>query len=134
MRSVNSTRFVHTQPATIFHPTGLLLDRCFTPSDNATSLLVNHLLNDIFIDSNPRNNHKCSQICCQPTQILLGFPNTEDVKSSCPPDCAAMIEQYERLVSLSIFDEGEEATVNTIIIEFLPCSKVLEILSVGIYL
>ena len=134
MGSVNFARFVHTQPAVIYHPTGLMLDRDFMPAENATNLLVNHLLHNIFVEDNPRTDHKCSQLCCRPTQILLGFPHAEDVKSSCPPECAAIIEQYERLVSLAIYDEGEDVTINTIIIEFLPCNKIVEILAVGIYL
>ena len=135
MRNENITRFVHTQEAKVYHPSGLLIDRQYLPRGNATSLLVNHLLTDIFTKDNPRSGHKCNRICNQPSQILIGFPNSEDVKSSCPDECADMVDQYERLLSLFICDEGdEEVTITSMVFEFLPCSKVLEILSVSIYL
>lgn len=134
MRSGGVTRFVHTQQPKIYHPNGLLIDREHLPSGNATSLLINHLLTDIFTKDNPCDGHKCNKVCTRPTQIMIGFPNSEDLRSSCPEECMEIVDQYEKLLQLFLCDEDEELTIVTIVFEFLPCSKVLEILSVSIYL
>lgn len=132
---MKTTRFVHTQEPKIYHPNGLLIDRGYLPSGNATSLLVNHLLTDIFVKDNPRDGHVCNKFCSQPSQILIGFPNSEDVRSSVPEECLDIVDQYERLLSLFICDEDcEEVTIMSMVFEFLPCSKMMEILSVAIYL
>ena len=128
------TKFVHTQEPKIYHPNGLLMDKEIMPNKSATTLLINHLLHDMFIILNPRCGHKCTRVCYQPTQILIGYPKTEDLRNSCPSGCAEMVEQYEDLLSSLIDDEEWEVNIQTLVIEFLPCSEVLEILAVAIYL
>ena len=134
-KSNNSTRFAHAYNVPqIFLPNGLLLDRSFHPMDSSTRILINKLLTHIFLDFNPEIGHKCTSLCGQRSQLLLGFPNSEDVKSSCPPKDAEMIEQFERWMTLILCNHDEEVTLQSIVIEFLPCNKLVEVLSISFYL
>ena len=135
MRSGDNTRFVHAYRAPeIYLPNGLLLDRSFYPTNSATRVLINRMLKHLFLDFNPADGHRCTSLCGQPTQCLIGYPNSEDVRTACPSKDAEMIEKFEKWMTLILCDQDEEVTLQTMVLEFLPCNKVVEVLSVSFYL
>ena len=134
MKSGNSTRFVHAYAAPEFYlPNGLKLDRAYAPTDNLVRLLVNKLLKHAFSNLNPADGHRCTNFCRTPTRMLMGFPNSEDVKSACPANDAEKIEKFEKVMAWLICEQDEDMTLQSLILEFLPCNKVVEIISVSFY-
>ena len=135
MSSGLSTKIVHAYPhANIYLPNGLLLDRRYCPTSYASKIIINRMLTHLFVDFNPRDGHHCTSLCSQPTQCLIGFPNTENVRNSCPSLDAELVEQFEKWMSFIICEPDEEVTLQSLVVEFLPCSKVLEVISVSFYL
>ena len=135
MSSGITTKIVHAYPqADIYLPNGLLLDKRFCPTSYASKIIIDRLLTHLFVESNPRDGHRCTNLCSQTTQCLIGFPNTEDVRTSCPTRDAELVEQFEKWMSFIICEPDEEVTLQSLVIEFLPCSRVLEVLAVSFYL
>lgn len=129
------SKIAHAYPhANIFLPNGLMLDRRYCPTGCAIKILIDRMLTHLFLDCNPSDGHRCSSICAQPTQCLIGFPNTENVRTSCPPKDAELVEKFEKWMSFILCEPDEEVTLQTMVVEFLPCSRVLEVLSVSFYL
>ena len=135
MNSGLSTKIVHAYPhANIYLPNGLLLDRRFCPTSYASKMLISRMLTHFFVEFNPSDGHRCNSLCSQPTQCLIGFPDTENVRTSCPARSAELVEQFEKWMSFIICEPDEEVTLQSLVVEFLPCSRVLEVLSVSFYL
>ena len=135
MNSGNSARFVHAYDTPeIYLSNGLKLDKSCLPTDNLVRILINKLLKHAFANLNPADGHRCNTLCRTPTRMLMGFPNSEDVKSACPTSDAEKIEKFENVMSWLICEQDEDVTLNSLIIEFLPCNKVVEIISVSFYL
>ena len=65
---------------------------------------------------------------------MLGFPNSSDAKSACPVDTTTMIQEFEELLNAFYADPDEDLEVRTIMIDFTPCPKVVEIIKVAFYL
>ena len=129
-----ATRFVYTQPTTFYYGSGLKVSRSDEPSRMATQLFLNGLLEDMVVKVNPTRKHKCTSLCGHPVYVHLGFPNNRNVKSACPDASKALIEDFEDLLAVFLFENEERAEIQSIGLRILPCSKVLEIIDSAIFL
>ena len=129
-----ATRFIYAQPTTFYYGTGLKVSRRDEPSRMATQLFLNGLLEEMVVKVNPIRKHKCTSLCGQPVYIHLGFPNNHSVKSACPDASRGLLEDFEDLLAVFLYDNEERAEIQSIGLRILPCSKVLEIIDSAIYL
>ena len=128
-------KIILTQKPKIYHDNGIKVDWSDYPSNNAIAYFINNIVHDCFIRNNPPVTHKCNRLCHQPLQIMLGYPRNETVFESCGPDSRDMVMQFEKLLTVFLREENEdEVILRSMALQFLPCSKVTEILSVNIYL
>ena len=128
-------KIILTQKPKIYHSNGVKVDLSDYPSNNSMAYFINNIVYDCFIRSNPPSNHRCNRLCHQPVQIMLGFPKSETVFEACGPHSRDMVMQFEKLLTVFLREENEdEVILRSLVIHFLPCSKVTEILSVNIYL
>ena len=133
MSSVNEVIFM--KKPTIYHATGLILTGSNLPNPEC---LVSELLQDIFVTWNRPYPHRCTKMCRQMAQIFIGYPRTEDVKSSCSDRCEKAVRLFEHRITneLESLDQGEKEIleIQSIIIRFFPCVNYLEVVDAAIYL
>ena len=131
-----ATRFIFTKTPTIYHSTGLKLEKYECPCPKK---LIEELLKDLLISWNPPHLHKrCTSLCGQPVQLVIGYPKSVDVKTSCSELIERKVEEYENDATNSLADEDvwykEKVELHSLAIRFLPCVKVMEILDAALYL
>ena len=129
-----ATRYVFAQEATFYHACGLKIPRNSLPSKLATEYFFSELIDDILITENPVRKHRCTSLCGQPIYIHLGFPNNENVRSACPDASKELVGEFEELISNCVFGGDEKVDIQALGMRILPCSKVLEIIDLAIYL
>ena len=128
-------KIILTQKPKIYHANGIKVDWSDYPSNNSIAYFINNILHDCFLCNNPPSTHKCNRLCHQPVQIMLGYPRNETVFESCGPHSRDMVIQFEKLLTVFLREENEDDVIlRSLVIHFLPCSKVTEILSVNLYL
>ena len=128
------TRYVHACEPVVYHRNGLKVDKRDLPSVTATRYFINAILGDLFVKLNPIGKHTCNGLCGHVVQLYIGFPHSEDVKSSVPSVTRQMVSQYEDLLAMMVFDQKEEVELQSLGLRFLPCPKYLEIISVSLYM
>ena len=74
------TRFVYATPPTIYHQNGLEVAKRDMPSMVNVRRFLTTLIERVMVDRNPVDKHRCSAICGQPIQLILGFPHCSEVK------------------------------------------------------
>ena len=127
-------RFVYAKETRIFHRNGLQVQGPNKLKESSIKLFLNNLVGSFFLLTNTVRNHKCTSLCGQPVQFIIGFPHSTDVTGSVSPSCARMVEDFEELIKETIYDGHEDVELQTICIRMLPCSKCIEILESAIYL
>ena len=130
------TRFVFAKTPVVFHASGLILDRHECPCPKQ---LIEELLKDLIVTWNPPHLHRrCTALCGQPVQILMGYPKSVDVKSSCSELIEKKVMAYEEEATNCLADEDvwykEKVEMQSLVLRLLPCVKVMEILDAAIYL
>ena len=128
-------RIAFASNPTVFHPTGLKLKNSECPCPKQ---IIEELLKDLMHTYNPPGSHQCTSLCGQVTQLLIGCPHTEDLKSSVSELFEEKLQLFEELVTCYL-DDGEcwykeRMEVCTIAIRFLPCVKYMEVIDAAIYL
>ena len=127
-----ATRFIYTSKPQLFHSNGLKLAKHERPSETATQYLLNAIISELLLKVNPSKKHNCTSLCGQPAQILIGFPHSADVISSVSNETKKIIADFEDLLQKLIADGDEGVVIHSLAMRFLPCSKIVEILSVEI--
>ena len=131
--SVNS-KFVHAYRLALFLPNGCKVKQTDLPSDASIKYFLNNLVYSLLIQKNPPANHQCSSFCRQSTRVILGFPNSENLKMACPDDISDMVEDFEELLEAFYAEPDEKLEIQALTIRLLPCSRVTELLEVSMYL
>ena len=128
------TKYVHAYRLELFLPNGLKVKQIELPSDASIKFFVNKLVHALLIEKNPPMSHSCTNFCRQPARVILGFPNSENLKAACPEDISDMVLDFEELLEAFYADPDEKFEVQALTMRLLPCSLVTEILEVSIYL
>ena len=131
---MSGTRYIHAELPDIFLPNGFKVGLHDLPSAASMRYFINKLLGAILVEANPIAKHCCNKFCRHPSRLMLGFPNSSDVKSSCPVDIRNMVVDFENLLNAFYADDEESLEIHTIMIDFMPCPKVVEIIKAAFYL
>ena len=75
-----STRFVYAVQPIIYHQNGLEVAKRDMPSITNVKRFLSTVLERAMLDRNPPETHRCTALCRQPVQLLLGFPHCGEVK------------------------------------------------------
>ena len=129
-----TARFIYANTPLVYHQNGLQMDKNERPKDSLTKLFINNLIGGFLLRNNPANKHKCTSLCGQPTQFMMGFPHSSEVKSSVEPSLRQMVEDYEELIETVAYEGTENVEIQTLCVRMLPCSLYPEILDAAIYL
>ena len=128
-------RVVFANSPLVYHPSGLKLKRNECPCPKQ---LIEELLKDVLLSYNPPELHRCSSLCRQSSQILIGYPYTEDVRTAVSDEFEEKLQIFEDAVTFHTDDEEywykEKMEVHSIVLRFLPCVKYLEVINAAIYL
>ena len=128
------SKLVHAYRLELYLPNGYQVKQIDLPSDASIKFFLNKLVYALLIEKNPPCKHVCSNLCYQSARVILGFPNSENLKSACPDDISDMIEDFEELLEAFYAEPAEKLEIQALTIRLLPCSLVTEILEVALYL
>ena len=130
-----ASRIVFAVKPTIYHPTGLKLKDTEYP---CPKLLIEELLKDLLYTYNPPGLHKCSSLCRQMAQVVIGYPHSEGVRGSVSEEFEEKLQFFEDAITNFMDDREcwfkEKLEVHSLVIRFLPCTRYLEVADAAIYL
>ena len=77
-----STRYVYSSEPKFYHQNGLTIDKRELPSNNSIKYFLNAILGSMIVKVNPIKRHKCTSMCMQMIQVMLGYPHCENLVMS----------------------------------------------------
>ena len=129
------TRYVHVNKPNIFLANGYKVHEWDLPSATSLSYFLNKFVATVYLSQNNPRNHRCTSLCGQPFRLSVGFPYSENLKDACPEEIHELIDDFEQLLSAFYASEArEDVEIQSVVLIFFPCAKVLEIHDAAIYL
>ena len=130
-----NVRYTYANDPIVYHANGLMIGKKWLPTTNTLKFFINGILSKVFVTVNPPKGHKrCSSLCGQPVQIIIGWPHSSDAASSVPSEVKQLVHNLEDMLKKITFGGEEEVAMQTLAVRFLPCPRHIEILQAAIYL
>ena len=84
IKVVMRTKFEFVNNPVIYIGNGLLLPDDFTPSVMACRTFFNKILDELFVATNPPNDHRCNEFCAEKLQVVIGEPGSKNLVDLVP--------------------------------------------------